>query len=35
MAGAEMLTPFVYWGQKTDHVSLKIDLKDVVVSNND
>ncbi|XP_056021528.1 very-long-chain (3R)-3-hydroxyacyl-CoA dehydratase 3-like [Ostrea edulis] len=29
-AGAETLTPFVYWGQKTDHVSLKIDLKDVV-----
>lgn len=27
----ERLSPFVYWGQKTDHISLKIDLKDVVV----
>nr|XP_034324775.1 very-long-chain (3R)-3-hydroxyacyl-CoA dehydratase 3 [Crassostrea gigas] len=26
----ERLSPFVYWGQKTDHISLKIDLKDVV-----
>ncbi|XP_062620250.1 very-long-chain (3R)-3-hydroxyacyl-CoA dehydratase 3-like [Saccostrea cucullata] len=30
MAESERLSPFVYWGQKTDHVSLKIDLKDVV-----
>ncbi|XP_029643586.1 very-long-chain (3R)-3-hydroxyacyl-CoA dehydratase 3 [Octopus sinensis] len=26
---AEPLRPFVYWGQKNDHVSLKVDLRDV------
>ena len=29
---AEELSPFVFWGQKLDHISLKIDLKDVSVS---
>ncbi|XP_078314115.1 very-long-chain (3R)-3-hydroxyacyl-CoA dehydratase-like isoform X2 [Crassostrea virginica] len=30
MADSERLSPFVYWGQKIDHISLKIDLKNVV-----
>lgn len=29
---AETLRPFVYWGQKNDHVSLKVDLRNVSVS---
>lgn len=34
MADSERLSPFVYWGQKIDHISLKIDLKNVVVRQN-
>lgn len=33
MAGT--LKPFVFWGQKTDSVSLKVDLRNVVIDNVD
>lgn len=32
---ADSLSPFVYWGQKKDHISLKIDLKEATVSRHD
>ncbi|XP_064608555.1 very-long-chain (3R)-3-hydroxyacyl-CoA dehydratase-like [Liolophura sinensis] len=28
---ADSLSPFVYWGQKKDHISLKIDLKEAII----
>ena len=28
---AAELTPIVFWGQKNDHISLKVDLRDVSV----
>ena len=28
---ATELTPIVFWGQKNDHISLKVDLRDVTV----
>ena len=30
-AMAEKLSPFVYWGQKADIISLKVDLRDISV----
>ena len=29
---AEILSPFVYWGQNNEKIFLKVDLKDVSVS---
>jgi hypothetical protein len=28
---AEKLSPFVFWGQKSDSISLKVDLREIVV----
>ena len=28
---AAELTPIVFWGQKNDHISLKVDLRDATV----
>lgn len=30
---ADILTPFVYWAQTENHITLKVDLTDVKVCN--